>query len=530
MTQYPLHSLSNDAKELIFSYIILDPKELNEQKLVKEDYEFIFQSTKFLIINEENWKYWYQFIFNWKLIESSELKSEEIEENDLTSMNLLLESLPLFKKLTRLELDTLIIDNANQISSVVSQLFYINQLGLINIQFLNKDTQKLFEFLSQTKIRILKIEWLSIDPISFYKLLGSPTRNKISRSNESNNFKLFTESDSNGVNQKHRENSLLNESYYIEELNLESSLIGNLELLFYENKESVSFNIYNSIKHLNIRGNSIGTKIASLLLETLSKNSVQHLNLCCCELDDNFIYSINNFITYNKSLIELDISINNLSDINLGGLHLSILQVLNLSSNRINSTLIHSLIHSIKFSSLKTLKLDDNHINSNGVQLLIKALSDTSIIELSLSRNYIDDESFNFLSNSREILPLQKLNLSNNKISSHGFYLLIQWQLIQPNMNFIDLSRNLIQNIDIDIVNNSFVQKSYEKLESFSSIEPIESINSIKSSRTIKKHFKIDIAYNIIPKHCVESLNHLAGEQIIGLDKQNFKKKEYFGI
>lgn len=179
------------------------------------------------------------------------------------------------------------------------------------------------------------------------------------------------------------------------------------------------------LKSLNLRGNQLGVNHTVFRNSNASNmgsyfpSSLLHLDISSNNIHDNILdqflsglnlerlYVANNNISiiplslqaHNK-MKEIDFSMNQIKNINFEWSRLSLLESIDLSSNKIDSieSLINSMLSSLLLSNsntilpLRTLKLDNNNISSLPVTLGLKAFD--NIREIGLHGNAIKSIPF----------------------------------------------------------------------------------------------------------------------------------------
>ncbi|XP_076134117.1 NACHT, LRR and PYD domains-containing protein 12-like [Alosa pseudoharengus] len=194
----------------------------------------------------------------------------------------------------------------------------------------------------------------------------------------------------------------------------------------------------NSLLQLDVSDNDLGDSGVQLLSKGLSSSNsiLQILRLSECKLSEKSCGIVAAVLQSPNSLIELDLSHNDLGDFGVQLLSNGLssphckLQTLRLDDCKFTDKLCVTIVASILQSpnSLQQLDLSDNDLGDSGVQLLSKGLSHSNckIYTLRLSDCLISEKGCGFLASALTSNPshLKELDLSYNHPGESGLKLL----------------------------------------------------------------------------------------------------------
>ena len=136
------------------------------------------------------------------------------------------------------------------------------------------------------------------------------------------------------------------------------------------------------------------------------------------------------------------------------------LEKLDLSENNLNDNDIKSFIQTFKLNkTIKSLNLSKNSITSNGAFYIAESLNKNETLEsLNISNNDINDTGLNSLFNtlSSNNSNLLELNLSYNNLKKENFSSLSDYLSLNPKLQILDISGNLISPQSANIIGVTF--------------------------------------------------------------------------
>jgi len=157
----------------------------------------------------------------------------------------------------------------------------------------------------------------------------------------------------------------------------------------------------NSVKSINISNNDFGSDGLKEIFEGIAQNtSLTQINLNCLSIDDNCAALLfNDLISKQKSLLNINLSENSLTDLTLSKLNEVIKQNLvsnlilnNNSFDRYNMTDISSAI--ANSTSLLYLDLSHNSIKEEALKTILEGVkSNKSLVKLDLCHNELSKKS-----------------------------------------------------------------------------------------------------------------------------------------
>lgn len=208
-----------------------------------------------------------------------------------------------------------------------------------------------------------------------------------------------------------------------------------------------------SLLQLDISHNGITNSGAVAISEFLKSNStLQILNVSQNKLLDEGVISISESLkTYNTALLQLDVSNNGITShgakVVSECLNNSILQVLNISQNKLSDDGVIAISDSLKTNhTLKALHIGDNKITNKGAAKIADAIkSNKSLSHLNISRNYIEIEGImDILTAGTQTNTLQKLDCIFNTLSQADFLALTNYNKQENVVLILNTSWNRI--------------------------------------------------------------------------------------
>ena len=159
---------------------------------------------------------------------------------------------------------------------------------------------------------------------------------------------------------------------------------------------------------------------------------LQCLNLSGARMTEYGINELSAYLTSVHQLKELDLSFNDLENLQI---HSQIvfkkqLTVAKFNNCNVTDKVLHDLVHSlIMFGDVEYFELEGNRITSKGINQFYSLLTahnetlPTSITSLNLSSNQLDLDSVEYLIKIVDICNIKALNVSHNHLNRFFFYL-----------------------------------------------------------------------------------------------------------
>ncbi|XP_065883962.1 NLR family CARD domain-containing protein 3-like [Dysidea avara] len=201
-----------------------------------------------------------------------------------------------------------------------------------------------------------------------------------------------------------------------------------LQGFFYDYKEIIS-----SIEYVCLSKNYITSLWGTQSDQSMSSDNglllVPHLNLSETLSNDNGMMELFINLQYNKTLLQLDVSQNDISFI--GAMAISkclknneTLQKLDISHNKLFDDGIKTISNSLRTNgALKMLNISDNNITNTGATQIAEAIKvNTTLSHINISRNLIGKEGItNILVASTETKTLHTLDCIHNILSRSDY-------------------------------------------------------------------------------------------------------------